>query len=177
MPLNPNFVGPSYALDSVPSGSQRTINLIPVPQEPGNERTAWVFKDAPGLESFVTPTGTADGDPFFDDVILLMQRGIFVDTSPYARSVAQATGASVLVDQTVAAFPSGKAVYINGAHNNRGIQYGSGAEMNLNTLARCFEAIVLFDAGAHGGGAQVFYNDGFGFGGTVWFAKVGDGNL
>lgn len=43
------FVGPSYNLTSRPASVQRTINLIPVPQEPGNERTAWVFKDAPGL--------------------------------------------------------------------------------------------------------------------------------
>lgn len=43
------FIGPSYNLDSRESGVQRTINLIPHPQEPGNERTAWVFKDVPGL--------------------------------------------------------------------------------------------------------------------------------
>jgi hypothetical protein len=43
------FVGPSYNLDSRPSGVQRTVNLIPHPQEPGNERTAWVFQDVPGL--------------------------------------------------------------------------------------------------------------------------------
>lgn len=117
------------------------------------------------------------GDPLIGDVILLMQRGVLVDTSSYARSVGQATANSVLANQTVAGFPSGKGVYINGAHNNRGIQFGNGTEMNLNTTARCFEAVVLLDVGAHGGGAQVFYNDGFGFGGTVWFAKVTDGNL
>jgi hypothetical protein len=43
------FVGPSYNLESRPASVQRTINLVPVPQEPGNERTAWVFKDVPGL--------------------------------------------------------------------------------------------------------------------------------
>lgn len=43
------FIGPSYSLDSRPSGVQRTVNLIPHPQEPGNERSAWVFKDVPGL--------------------------------------------------------------------------------------------------------------------------------
>jgi len=49
------FIGPSYNLDSRPSGAQRTINLIPVPQEPGNERTAWVFEDVPGLEAWSVP--------------------------------------------------------------------------------------------------------------------------
>ena len=46
------FVGPSYDLLTRQSGVQRTINLIPVQQEPGNERTAWVFEDAPGLEAW-----------------------------------------------------------------------------------------------------------------------------
>lgn len=43
------LIGPSYNLTSRPASVQRTVNLIPVPQEPGNERTAWVFMDAPGL--------------------------------------------------------------------------------------------------------------------------------
>lgn len=47
------FVGPSYNLRRRPHSVQRSINLIPVPQEPGNERTRWVFKDAPGLQSFL----------------------------------------------------------------------------------------------------------------------------
>lgn len=49
------FVGPSYHLESRPSGVQRTINMVPVPEEPGNERTAWVFKDVPGLTVFNSP--------------------------------------------------------------------------------------------------------------------------
>ncbi|MGL4577105.1 MAG: hypothetical protein ACRCV9_20125 [Burkholderiaceae bacterium] len=49
-----DLVGPSYDLDSAPSGVQRTINLVPVPVEPGNERTAWVLEDVPGLTSFST---------------------------------------------------------------------------------------------------------------------------
>lgn len=43
------FVGPSYNLDTFEASVQRTINLEPIPQEPGNERTTWVFKDVPGL--------------------------------------------------------------------------------------------------------------------------------
>lgn len=46
--MNP-FIGPSYALDSRPASVQRTINLMPVPLEPGNERAGWVFRDVPGL--------------------------------------------------------------------------------------------------------------------------------
>lgn len=45
------FVGPSYNLRRRPLSVQRTINLMPVPQEPGNERSGWVFKDCPGLVS------------------------------------------------------------------------------------------------------------------------------
>lgn len=46
------LVGPSYNLESRPASVQRTINLMPVPLEPGNERTAWVLKDVPGLTVF-----------------------------------------------------------------------------------------------------------------------------
>lgn len=60
------FVGPSYNLDSRPASVQRTINIVPYPQEPGNERTKWVFKDVPGLvETGVTlasPTIAISGE-------------------------------------------------------------------------------------------------------------------
>jgi len=52
MPSVPNFVGPTYDLPGKPASVQRTINMIPVSQEMGNERSPWVFKDAPGLSSF-----------------------------------------------------------------------------------------------------------------------------
>lgn len=44
-----NLIGPSYNLESRPASVQRTINMVPVPLEPGNERSPWVFKDVPGL--------------------------------------------------------------------------------------------------------------------------------
>ena len=50
------FIGPTYDLPSRPSGLQRTVNMVPVPEEPGNERTAWVYKDVPGLVAFPEPT-------------------------------------------------------------------------------------------------------------------------
>jgi len=43
------FIGPSYSLVSKPASVQRTINMQPVPIEPGNERAGWVFKDVHGL--------------------------------------------------------------------------------------------------------------------------------
>lgn len=43
------FVGPSYQLRSRTADVQRTVNLIPMPLEPGNERSGWRFKDVPGL--------------------------------------------------------------------------------------------------------------------------------
>lgn len=49
------FIGPSYNVLTRPSGVQRTINLVPVAQEPGNERVSWVFEDAPGLEAWSPP--------------------------------------------------------------------------------------------------------------------------
>ena len=45
------FVGPSYNLNR-PAAIQRTIGLIPMPVEPGNERSPWTFKDWPGLVEF-----------------------------------------------------------------------------------------------------------------------------
>jgi hypothetical protein len=70
-----SFVGPTYPLVSKPASVQRTIGMYPVPIEPGNERTSWVFKDFPGLvevEPFaateivlflfhMTETATAEG--------------------------------------------------------------------------------------------------------------------
>lgn len=43
------FVGPSYQLRSFNADLQRTVNMVPVPLEPGNERSAWRFEDVPGL--------------------------------------------------------------------------------------------------------------------------------
>jgi hypothetical protein len=51
MPLLP-LTGPSYDLLSRPASVQRTVNLMPVPIEPGNERVGWVLKDVPGLTEF-----------------------------------------------------------------------------------------------------------------------------
>jgi len=52
-----NLIGPSYNLKRRAASVQRTINLVPVPIEPGNERTAWVFKDAPGMVQAVADAG------------------------------------------------------------------------------------------------------------------------
>lgn len=46
------FVGGTYNLNSVPASAQRTINMMPVPVEAGNERTAYTFRDVPGLLRF-----------------------------------------------------------------------------------------------------------------------------
>src|SRR3990172_1009441 len=43
------FVGPTSPLASKPASVQRTVGMYPVPLEPQNERTSWVFKDVPGL--------------------------------------------------------------------------------------------------------------------------------
>lgn len=53
MPDTP-WVGPSYSLASKPGSVQRTVNMTPVPIEPGNERVGWVFKDVPGLVKVIT---------------------------------------------------------------------------------------------------------------------------
>jgi hypothetical protein len=57
-----NLISGSYNLESRAASVQRTINLVPVPIEPGNERTAWVFKDAPGMVQAVADDGW-DAEP------------------------------------------------------------------------------------------------------------------
>lgn len=55
------FIGPSYQLASRPASVQRTVNMIPVPLEAGNERTQFVFKDLPGLTLFADLGGAIRG--------------------------------------------------------------------------------------------------------------------
>lgn len=86
-----SFVGPSYNLESRPASVQRTINLVPVPLEPGNERTAWAFKDVPGLAEF-TELPVDIGDPLWSYVVLLLQGGDLYDWSSYHRVAASASG-------------------------------------------------------------------------------------
>ncbi len=49
MPVLLPFIGPSYNLANRRHSVQRTINMVPVPLEPGNERSPWALKDVPGL--------------------------------------------------------------------------------------------------------------------------------
>ena len=69
------FIGPSYNLDSRPASVQRTINLIPVPLEPGNERAPWVLKDVPGLVQIYPqpPAACITADPYYESVVLLLR--------------------------------------------------------------------------------------------------------
>ena len=64
MPDTP-FVGPTYSLRSKPASVQRTVNMEPVPLEPGNERTGWVFKDVPGLVPVTFSVHTCFGGPIW----------------------------------------------------------------------------------------------------------------
>ncbi len=71
-----SLAGPSYNLDSRPASVQRTINMMPVPLEPGNERTGWVLKDVPGLTALslcVAPDFTFTADPEFGTDPLTVQ--------------------------------------------------------------------------------------------------------
>lgn len=62
------FLGPTYSLQSRPASVQRSINLMPIPVEPGNERTAWVFKDVPGLVQVTTSLQAPISDSFEVDL-------------------------------------------------------------------------------------------------------------
>lgn len=53
MPDSP-FFSPSYPLDEREASVSRTVNLMLVPLEPGNERSNWVLRDVPGLVKVTT---------------------------------------------------------------------------------------------------------------------------
>jgi hypothetical protein len=98
----PTFIGPSYNLESRPASVQRTVNLVPVPLEPGNERSGWVFRDVPGLVEgvsewdgpapdpiqFITATDAVNTDIFTvpahqaGDLIVVVARGTMVGAAP-----------------------------------------------------------------------------------------------
>jgi hypothetical protein len=65
-----NLIGPSYNLKRRAASVQRTINLVPVPIEPGNERTAWVFKDAPGMVQSVADDAWAIDPSLISSAVL-----------------------------------------------------------------------------------------------------------
>lgn len=67
-----NLIGPSYQLESREASVQRTVNMVPVPLEPGNERSPWAFRDVPGLVQGVSEWATGLSDPLFDDVYALL---------------------------------------------------------------------------------------------------------
>lgn len=71
------FIGPSYNLESRPASVQRTINMVPVPLEPGNERAPWVLKDVPGLVRVLPPPG--DEPTGFDENAVFQDEGGSVD--------------------------------------------------------------------------------------------------
>ena len=91
------FIGPTYDLPSRPSGLQRTVNMVPVPEEPGNERTAWVYKDVPGLVAFNTSAITAwagaasviyarSAPPLTDTLVFNALAGVTIECYIYTNS-------------------------------------------------------------------------------------------
>lgn len=55
-----SLIGPSYQVNRA-ADQQRTVNLIPTPLEPGNERTGWIFRDVGGLRVFSTAAAPIRG--------------------------------------------------------------------------------------------------------------------
>jgi len=89
------FVGPTYPLKSKPASVQQTVNMYPVPIEPGNERTDWVFKDMPGLVEAATFGPT--------DTFLFL---LHFTESAGAEGVSEFAGGTTAVDQTGATWAS-----------------------------------------------------------------------
>jgi hypothetical protein len=81
------FVGPSYNLRRRSASVQRTVNMAPVPVEPGNERSAWVFKDVPGLELFWEPVLYYTSLPYPYEATEEMSTAAAVPVSGYVLTV------------------------------------------------------------------------------------------
>jgi hypothetical protein len=176
------FVGPSYDLLTRPSGVQRTINLVPVAQEPGNERVAWVFEDAPGLEAWSTDPGVDPGepDPFFEDVILLIQNGEIIDRSPYARSLANSGAAGSATAGAASDFPGDLAVSMQcAALATGGLVMGTGPELTMGENSWCMEAFVTPKSGSTGlaGSTQTLYTSSDDRSRLSWFLLFNTGRM
>lgn len=105
------FISGSYNLETREAAVQRTINMEPMPQEPGNERTAWVFKDVPGLvliTDFAVAGGAnwlgyddgGNGPGMVDSFSVFQALGTpvaFLDGTSFSNSVFSGGGASVYV--------------------------------------------------------------------------------
>jgi hypothetical protein len=122
-----------------------------------------------------------DSDPCWPEVLVLMQRGVLVDTSSYARDLGlfgpAPSATEVGVD--VPGFPSGLGTLINAQHNGSGIEMQSydAPELAMGSLPRCYESFVHLEPGALSGGSQILFNDGYGFGGNMFFLADGTGRL
>lgn len=92
------LVGPSYNLLSRPASVQRTVNMVPVPLEPGNERTPWVLKDVPGLVSAVSSWAPPDSNISLSGTVALATNGFNSTSASFAwPATSQAGDLGVLV--------------------------------------------------------------------------------
>jgi hypothetical protein len=71
-----NLIGPSYNLESRPASVQRTVNMVPVPLEAGNERTAFVFKDVPGLVNGIGEAGWEEAPATESNIVFKTQTAL-----------------------------------------------------------------------------------------------------
>ena len=108
------FIGPSYSLSSRPASVQRTVNMMPIPLEPGNERAGWVFKDVPGL--VVTDQNPP---PVPSDLILLMHmdsEGPFIDEVGRTVTVEPGLGGTITLDTLAKVFGPSSAKFPEGQY-------------------------------------------------------------
>ncbi len=139
MPDSP-FIGPSYNLDSRPASVQRTVNMMPVPNEPGNERAGWTFKDVPGLVKVNT---VLVPDPPPSTVILRLPFDTdYLDKSTYHHAHTRYTLTGP--DEPLAALQSINLKYGTGAYRAEG-GYTSGTANAIQTYANGPECELTSD--------------------------------
>ncbi len=156
-----NLIGPTYNLESRPASVQRTVNLVPVPLEPGNERTGWVFKDVPGLVEAVSEWAINPDyapDPLYEQVLLLLlgegSNGstTFTDSSTYARGVSIGAGGPTI---STAQFKLGSASIFGGSGSVSLLFFRGGTEWAQDNW--CWDTWIRRNAdGSYHG---LFYHD------------------
>lgn len=147
-----NLIGPSYNLESRPASVQRTVNMVPVPLEAGNERTAWVFKDVPGLVSAVSEWALSPGaipDDLFPSVVLLLlgegeQSSIVLEDSSLNNRAHSTNNGGI--DSGSAPFGSTSILYTT----SQSTTYAPDDDFNIATTDFCFDVWAMETTGSQG---------------------------
>ncbi len=172
------FLGPTYNLTSRPASTQRTVNLMPVPLEPGNERAGWVFKDVPGLVD--TATTIAPSQYVDCDLLLHYDRALpatWKDYSIHRRALNLVPNTGSILSDSVGKYGTAAGKFVQTYPGQGSAHFNTYAHLtaagNIDFLAAEFfiGAWVSLDALPVTGGpiaAMAIWGSNYGYGGGVY---------